>query len=473
MEVRRLRAIGLSVACWAASGFCASADEPVPNPILVDGLPPEQIGDDAALPLTPLRPIDAAAARRLDGVAWYATGQLRESRGDFRGALRAFRQALELDPGRLDILRAIVPLAFSLNEGEEGLRLALKLAERDPSDTNLLQQVARVLIAQGQVAQATKLLERAVASEAVPRKSALYVLLHRDLGVLYAAQGKTDPAAAAFAVLFDALQSPETYALSPRDRAALLADPETTYERLGGVFLSAGKSDLAVAAFEQAAAARRDRPGILQFNLARVYLKAGQPDKALAQLDEYVDAGRSDRGRAAYDLLGEALTALERQDEFTGRLEQIAAAEPKNQDVRLVLADRLLKGGRLDEAAALYEAAIAGKPDSSAYLGLAAVYRQRKVAGKLMDLLGKAAVAGASDDALREALAAIAADEKLTAAVFGAAAPQAAVGAAGIIVCHRLPAGKAGGSGRIDCRSRSLLRCGGRHRTEKGGRTGR
>ena len=438
MDGRRLCAIALLLAVvsvWRSAPHAIAAEpaaakpvaaEPAARAIPADGLPPDQMGDDVTLPITEEQPLDAAAQRRRNAVAWYATGQLRESRGDFRGALRAFRQALELDPQRVVIYRAIVPLAFSLGESEEGLRLALKLVELDADDINLLQQVSRVLIAQGQVVQATTLLERAVASEEVPRGSAVYVNLHRDLGVLYAAQGKTEPAANAFAVLFDALQSPERYTLSDRERVALLANPETTYERLGQVFLNAGKSDLAVEAFEQAALARRDRPGILQYNLARVYLQAGQADKALAELDKYIDAGRIDRGRAAYDLLGEVLTALGQGDQLTARLRIIADAEPKNQNVRLVLADQLAAAGLYDGAAELYEAAIETEADATAYLGLAGIYRQRKAADELIDTLARAAVAGAPDAALQESIEAISADKELTDAVFVAAAPAAA-----------------------------------------------
>ncbi len=160
-----------------------------------------QLSDDAAPPIDPIEEPTPDDARRLDAMSWFGLAKLREGRGDFRGALDAYRAAVERDPERVAIYRGLVPLAFSLNEGEEGLKYALKLVELDPGDAGLMQQLSRVLVTQGQVAQATTLLERAAASGTVDKKSARYVSLQRDLGVLYAAQGQTEKASAAFEIL--------------------------------------------------------------------------------------------------------------------------------------------------------------------------------------------------------------------------------------------------------------------------------
>ena len=41
------------------------------------------------------------------------TGQLRESRTDFTGALEAYKKAIDLDPTAVRVYRALVPLAYT------------------------------------------------------------------------------------------------------------------------------------------------------------------------------------------------------------------------------------------------------------------------------------------------------------------------------------------------------------------------
>jgi len=407
MDVRRF-----AFCLIAASLPAALAAQVAPPEVKRDGIR-LQFGDDVAEPIDPVREPTPEDEKRLDAMGWFGLAKLRESRGDFRGALDAYREAVDRDPERLAIYRGLVPLAFSLNEGELGLRYALKLVELDPGDASLMQQLSRVLVTRGQVAEATALLERAASVATIDKKSAQYVSLQRDLGVLYGAQGEAEKASLAFEVLFAALKEPDAYGLDARARAALLADPETTYDRLGQTFLDAGKTDLAVEAFEEAAETRRNRPGVLQYDLARVYLKAGKADQALGQLEAYVKDERTDRGRAAYDLLGEVLTALGREKEFDGRLREIVEKDSDNLHAKLVLAERYAAAERLDDAATLYEEALEEVQDPAGHLGLADVYRRQKKTDKLVERLARAAVAGAPDDALSASLKSVAGDEAL------------------------------------------------------------
>jgi tetratricopeptide (TPR) repeat protein len=418
MDVARRRC-GLAVIAFLSFAPFARPDD-APAEKFEPGSIRLQPGDDVAEPLHPIRERSEKATEQLDAMSWFGVAKLRESRGDFRGALDAYRKAVELDPKAVAIYRGLVPLAFSLNETDEGLKYALKLVELDPGDAGLMQQLARVLVSRGQVAEAAGLLEKASNAETVKKKSPQYVGLQRDLGVLYAAQGNNEKAAAAFEVLLDALQHPEAYGLDERQRSALVADAETTYERLGQTFLDAGKTDLAVEAFEKAAESRLGKTGILQYDLARVYLKAGDAQKALAQLEAYLKENQTDRGRAAYDLLVEVLTALGQEAQIEDRLRSVVEKDEKNAFAKLVLADRYAKADKLDEAATLYEAALEETKDAGGYLGLADVYRRQKKADKLVELLARAAVAGAPDASLTESLSRLAEDKDLTGEILAA-----------------------------------------------------
>lgn len=409
MEVRRI-CLPIVSAVLTLPLFAFAESSPLPP----EEGPRSQITDAISPPLDPIRERSEATQTRLDAMAWFGLGKLRESRADFRGALDAYRKAVELEPERVTIYRSLVPLAFSLNETEEGLKYALKFAELDPSNTNLVQELARALITRGQIGEATELLERTVSSDKVDRQSPAFVGLNRDLGVLYAAQGQAEKAAESFEVLLDAIDRPEAYGLSERQRAAIVDDPATSYERLGQAFLDANKTALAVRAFERAAEARTGKPGILLFDLARVYLKAGKPEQALEQLDAYVEGRRTDRGRAAYDLLVDVLTTLDREAEIDERLQKIVEQDDDNPYAKLALADRYAAADKLDEAAELYEAALEETADATGHLGLAEIYRRQKNAEELIDRLARAAVAGADDEAVGDVLSRVAEDVELT-----------------------------------------------------------
>ena len=377
-----------------------------------------QPADDVALPLQSVRPRTADATRELDALAWYGMGRLEEAQGNFRAAIAAYRTAIELNPRQVAIYRAIVPLAFNLNENEEGLKYALKLIEFDPRDVRLLQQLARVLITQGQLTQAADLLERGLKRGGVEKRSPEAVSLNRDLGVIYASQGKSEKAADAFEIVFAALRDPDGYGLGSRERAAIASDPETTFERFGQLFLDAKRSKVAIEAFKEAAKSRTGQPGILLYDLARVYAGDGRSEKAIEQLETYVEKKSTDRGRQPYDLLVKLLIELKREETIVPRLRDIADQDPSNAFIKLTLADRFRLANQRDEAQKLYQEALKKVQDAEGYLGLAAIWRDEHRTEPLLDALARAAVAGASDQDLDRELEATVADTNLIDKVF-------------------------------------------------------
>lgn len=350
-----------------------------------------QPGDDEVLPLQPVKPRTPEQARRLESLSWFMTGRLAELRNENKTAFEAYRKAIELDPQAAEAYRAIVPLAFNkLDLIDDAVKYAVKGVELLPEDHELLRLLGIYLAQQRRLPEAIRYLKQASDSPQISKASPTYVLLMRELGILYAATGQTEPAADAYTIIFDALTHPEKYELDLRIKSRLLAEANTSYERIGQILLDGKRIELASQAFEQAAKTGRTGGGKLVFYQAKVLFLSDKPDEALESLQKYFDEQRQSKGREAYLLLAEILRKLNRGDELIGRLEQLAEKDPKNTVLQYFLAEQLVAAGELEKAKGIYETALDGNPDAAGYLGLSIVYRKLNRPEDLLNTLGRA-----------------------------------------------------------------------------------
>ena len=346
--------------------------------------------DDPALPLQPKKPLTAAGQLRNDAVAWFMAGRLLETRNDPRRAVSAYRKAIALDPTAMEVYRHLVPLEFQLNEVEAAVQSATKAVGIDPQEYELWQMLAAQAAIAGKLPEAIRHLENAVKSPRVVRESPTSLVLNKSLGILYSATGQPDKAADCFEVVFEALVQPEKFQLDSRAKNRMLGDPQTSYERIGQVFLDAKRVKLAKQAFDLAEKSGRIGAGNLSFNRARVLLLSDKPGEALAELQKYLDAQRTTKGREAYQLLADILEKLNRSDELIARLEGLAAKDEHNLQLLFFLADRLMAANELEKARQLYEAALPQGADATGYIGLARVLRKMKKPDALLDLFDRA-----------------------------------------------------------------------------------
>ena len=348
---------------------------------------------DGALPFKPKKPDTKADEKRRSAMAWYMTGQIRERRNDFTGAMSAYQNAVKLDPKAIAIYRSLVPLSFRLNRTKDAIEYARKAVELDPDDWKLARTLAIFFASQKKISDAVKLLETAAGSKSLDKQSAAYVTINRDLGVLHRAIGNKKKAAKAYEVVFAARIDPEKYDLDERTRRRLDMDAITSYERIGDIFLEADRSQLAIQAYRAAQKGRNGKPSSLNFNIAQVYYKTKQYDKALEELDRYLAAQLQTKGKAAYQLLVDLHKALKKEKQILPRLEDLAKKDKHNSTLQFFLADRYVQANKLKEAEALYKKTMAGDDDPVGMLGLATIYRRQKQPAKWL----KAIQAGITD----------------------------------------------------------------------------
>lgn len=346
--------------------------------------------DDIALPMQPVKPLSAGDQLRNDAVSWFMAGRVLETRNEPKRAVTAYRKAISLDPKAIEVYRQLVPLEFQLNEIDNAIQSATRAVEIDPQEYELWQMLAAQAAISGKLPDAIHHLEQAVQSPRVAKDSIESMVLNKSLGVLYSATGQRDKAADCFEVVFDALVHPEKFKLDSRARSRMLADPQTSYERIGQVFLDAKRIKLAEEAFDMAAKSGRIGAGNLNFNRARVLLLSDKAEEALAELQKYFDAQRTTKGRDAYQLLADILVKLKLSDELIARLETLAAKDEQNLQLQFFLAEKLADANELEKARQIYETALPHGADGTGYVGLARVLRKMKKSRELLDLLERA-----------------------------------------------------------------------------------
>ena len=379
--------------------------------------------------LKPVRDRDADGQKRIDAMAYFMKGRFLEQREEFKAALEAYEKSVQIDPGAVEVYRALIPLAFGLNEGDKAMQYSLKAVELIPDDFQLLQRVGIHMATKDKVPEAIRLIEQAARSPKLDKLTGQYVSVMRDLALLYLISGQIEKSADSFEVVFDAKTNPEKFHLDFQMKSELEKHQRTTYEAIGQVFLEAKRPDRAIVALERAASAKKSKPGNVSYSLAQAYLMTERPDKALDHLQTYFDAQLQSKGKAAYQLLADILKAQGNSGNLIPRLEQLAEKDQFNQTLQFFLARQYVEANRLEDAEARLKKTLEREKGIEGYIGLAALYRRQNKPAELLQALSQAfaresELANAAED-LDAELQSIAKDEKLVAGLLEVGAKQA------------------------------------------------
>lgn len=324
-----------------------------------------------------------------DALAWYAAGQKAMKRGDLEAAAEAFQKAADADEKSAVPVRAHAMVLFRQGKIEEGLQKARKAIELDPDDYQTRLELAVLFGSNKRYAEASELLQAALASKSLKPQSFDFVHIHQVRAAVLLEMRNLAESANSYEVILKALERPEDFSLTDREHRTLLRNRLTGYEVTGRILLEAGRVGKAIQAFEALARTENNAAGDHNLLLARAYFQQDKLKECEENLNRYFETGR--RTRESLLLLRDLFEATNRLDSLTTRLTELTEDADDAPSVRMFLGQILLDQGKTAEAAEVYQAVLdtTGEPD--AYLGLVRVELANRNAIALIATLNRAA----------------------------------------------------------------------------------
>lgn len=422
--------IGASSTAFTASSLAAENPNPAAAPAAENPKPDARgrlaellsvLETDPPQPFVPLKPRTVEEERRIDSVRLYSAARALEDQGRRAEAAELLQEALKLDPESVAIPKRLSLLYVGpLRNPELAVRFGRKVLQVEPGDTDTLTHLVDFYTQKNDPAAVEALLKEVLANPKLDPKSPGRLMAEVELGRLYSIlPDRVKDAADHFARVIDMLDDRAAGRLSPQEMNRILgADPSNTYLAFGMIFLSAGRSEEAVRAFERGLVYNEDNPQI-PLRLAETLLSLGKADRALALVDRFIK--RQTQDLDAYDLLTRILTALKREDEITPRLEEAARFDSKNVPLQYVLADRYREVGQVDKAEALYKKLLGTQPTLPTYRALAQSLLKRKKFDEFLKVVGEAAGQPRGFQAVRPQLETVGGDPALAGEILDAA----------------------------------------------------
>ncbi|HRA86581.1 MAG TPA: tetratricopeptide repeat protein [Planctomycetaceae bacterium] len=306
-----------------------------------------------------------------DALAWYMAGQKAMKRGDLQPAADAFEKAAEASPKSAIPLRALALVLLRMGRTEEGTKTAKKAIELDPDDFEMRLQLAVFFATTQQVKESVVLLNEALESKTLKRKSREFVQLHQVRAAVFLALRNLKEAADSYEVILEALERPEDFSLTDREHKALVNNRPTSYETVGRVLMEVGRHDKAIQAFEALGRIQKDQPGEHNLLVARAYFLQDKLQDCEKNLDSYFESGR--RTKESLQILMDLYRATNRSDSISDRLKELSENTADATTVRMFLGQVLLDQGKAVDARDVYQAILDSTGDSDAYLGLVRV----------------------------------------------------------------------------------------------------
>lgn len=263
---------------------------------------------------------------------------------DYKSAIAAFRQAMNLDHDNLDAVRGLAENLLNDNQIDAALQQYNVIQQADPEDPQTALRIAEIYRYQGKFDLAMENLKKAEA------------MFHDSLDVRYnealvlEQQGKFDDAA-------DILQK-------------LLADtshPDNNYN-----------------------SGERSNRGLFLDRLGTIYREEGRPLLAVETFRKMVDLG-NEQAAQGYEELIDAYREQKQWADATRIAQEAAGKFPNEKRLQTLLATQLADDGKGDEAVQKAKASIKGGPgDREAYVGLSQVYSRLKRWKEAEDALDQA-----------------------------------------------------------------------------------
>jgi tetratricopeptide (TPR) repeat protein len=259
-------------------------------------------------------------------------GYTYEQQRDYKGAIAAYKKAVDLDKDNLDALRGLAQNLLNDGQTEAALSQFQQIAEADPQDAQSYLRISEIYRRRGKFDEALATLNKA---ESLVQDSLEFPY---NKALIYEAQGKYDDAAQILQGLLDRNAKPAgSYSAGERNNRAVFL------ERLGSIYREGGKTQLAVETF-------------------RRMLDLGD-ENAERGYQQLVDTYRENKQwTLATDVAQEAVRKL-----------------PNSRDLKLVLAGQLADSGQAEAGVNQAKALLKGSADDRpVYVALAQMYTRLK-----------------------------------------------------------------------------------------------
>jgi tetratricopeptide (TPR) repeat protein len=276
---------------------------------------------------------------------YMAFGSAYQQLGDSRHAVESFRKAVQADGDNLDAHRGLATALLSSGQTDAALQEYRTIVAGDPQDAQSYTRMADILRRNGRFDEALESLTKA---EAISQDSLEIAYIRSEI---YEAQGRYDEAANLLQSLVQrTTRAPGNDSPSDQNNRAIFL------ERLGNVYKSANKSELAVETFRK-----------------------------------MIDLGGDNAARGYEDLI-EHLRDQKQYQEAMRASEQAVQKFPNNVHLKLLYTNQLADLGQGDEAIAQARAMLKNKPeDREVWQQLAQINQRLKRWKDAEDAANKAA----------------------------------------------------------------------------------
>jgi tetratricopeptide (TPR) repeat protein len=305
----------------------------------------------------------ASVVKPREAAAPYAIGTLLLQKKDSEGALKAFNDALGLDPTRVDASLQIAKLQLdkaiaeeSLAEAESALGTAEEVVRKQPGNPEARSTLIRALMARAN-------LYRGRGNPGDTDKARQDVLRAEKEAVALAAALPQSPEAHIL-VGAAALLKGDFPAARAAYARALAINKSSTAAAAGliAVDMASGKPNDAKAQLAARLAADPKNPGLLEV-AGRAYMSLGDTAKADETWRKLIEVQPSNL--AAYAALGQIYYAQGRLEDARAEYEKYLQRDPKNEGANTALGIFLQMLGRLPDAQKQYERTIQLHPDAA------------------------------------------------------------------------------------------------------------
>jgi len=283
---------------------------------------------------------DSARSAKL----YAALGSTYEQRKDYKGAIDAYKRAIQLDRDNLDAIRGLAENLLNDGQTDAALDQFKVIADSNPEDARTFLRIAEIYRRQGKFDLALDALKKAQAL--VPDSMEVTY----SQAAVYQTMGRYDEATKLLQDLLKKTEKPQgSYSSSDRENRAIFV------QRLGTVYRDQGNYPASVEAF-------------------RGMLTLGD-DNAKTGYQEIIDTYREAR----------------EWSKATSAAKEAVEKLPNDRDMRIVYASQLADSGEPDQAVAQVQSELKGTPeDRTIYIALAQMNTRLKRWNDAEDALNKA-----------------------------------------------------------------------------------